>query len=288
MPKALYEKIAVNPGESLACKAFRSPAFTVPWHFHPECELTLIVQGRGTRYVGDSIARFGDGDLVFMGPNLPHYWWKDADDRREAGAVVLQFDEGIAGGAPFDLPEGTLIRRLLGNARRGVVFSGTVRDRVAARLIDLPGLQPWARFCGLLEILGLLAESAPFRWLASEGYAPELDENDGKRLTAVSRYVHESFHSPISQPHAAGLAGLSPAAFSRYFHKRMGRTFETYVNEVRIGHASRLLRETENTVAEIAFSCGFNNLSNFNRRFLQFRRVAPTKYRRGVAREDEK
>lgn len=288
MPKALYEKIAVKPGESLACRAFRSPAFTMPWHFHPECELTLIVKGRGTRFVGDSIARFGDGDLVFLGPNLPHYWWKDADDRREAQAVVLQFDERIAGGGPFDLPEGAEIRRLLAAARRGVVFSGKERDRIGERLSELPEAEPWGRFCGLLELLGRMATAKPKQLLASAGYAPELDENDGRRLTAVSTYVHESFDGPISQPRAAALAGLSPAAFSRYFHKRMGRTFEAFVNEVRIGHASRFLRETEKTVSEIAYACGFNNLSNFNRRFLHLKGVPPTEYRRKGRRDDEK
>ena len=110
----------------------------MPWHFHPECELTLIVKGRGTRYIGDSIARFGDGDLVFLGSNLPHYWWKDADDRREARSVVLQFDERFAGASPLDLPEAAAIRRLLAVARRGIVCTGAVREEVAKRLMALP------------------------------------------------------------------------------------------------------------------------------------------------------
>jgi AraC-like DNA-binding protein len=279
VPKALYEKIPLDPGRSLACRAYRSPSFTAPWHFHPECELTLIVRGRGTRYVGDSIARFSDGDLILLGSNLPHYWWKDADDRREAHAVVLQFDERIAAGL-LDLPEASGVRRLLPAARRGIVFSGSVRDKVAHRLMALPKQDPWTGVCGLLEILGMAAADRPWRFLASSGYAPDLDETDGLRLAAVSRYVHELFAGEVSQPRAAALAGLSPAAFSRYFHRRMGRTFEAYVNEVRIGHASRMLRESEQTVAEIAFACGFNNLSNFNRRFRQFRDVSPTGFRR--------
>ena len=279
MAKALYEKISLDPGRSLACWAFRVPTFTAPWHFHPEWELTLIVKGRGTRYVGDSIGRFSDGDLVFLGSNLPHYWWKDTDDRREACAVVLQFDERLGGGL-FDLPEAAGIRRLLKAARRGLALGGSVGTQVATRLAGLPDCDAWTRICGLLEILGLMAATRPWRYLASAGYAPDLEETDGLRLAVVSRYVQESFAGTISQPHAAALAGLSPAAFSRYFHKRMGRTFETYVNEVRISHASRMLQESEKTVAEIAFACGFNNLSNFNRRFRQFRGTPPTLHRR--------
>lgn len=275
--KALYEKIPLVPGESLACREFRTPTFTMPWHFHPECELTLILRGRGTRFVGDSIERFTDGDLVLLGRNLPHYWWKDADDRREAGSVVLQFDETFS---PLDLPEASRIRALLTTARRGVVFRDGVCREITPKLARLPSLSGWQRLCGVFEILGLMAAARPARLLASAGFAPDLDERDGLRLTEVCRYVNASFAEDISQPHAAGLAGLSPAAFSRYFRKRMGRTFEGYVNEVRIGHASRRLMDSDRTVAEIAFACGFNNLSNFNRHFLRLKGTTPKEYRR--------
>ncbi len=281
--KALYEKIPLAPGESLACREYRSPTFTMPWHFHPECELTLIQRGRGTRFVGDSIERFADGDLVFLGSNLPHYWWKDGDDRRHAAAVVLQFDETFSGRLLLELPEASRIRALLRASRRGVLFPEAASGEIAGILARLPALRGWPRLCGVFDLLGLMAELRPVRLLASAGYAPDLDERDGNRLTEVCRYVNASFAGEVSQPRAAGLAGLSPAAFSRYFHKRMGRTFEGYVNEVRIGHASRRLMDTDRTVAEIAFASGFNNLSNFNRHFLRLKGMTPKEYRRQTA-----
>lgn len=272
--KALFEKIPLGPGESLACREFRTVRFTMPWHFHPECELTLIVRGRGMRYVGDSIARFADGDLVFLGPNLPHYWWKDADDRRTAHSIVIQFGKEL-----FDVPEAAAIRQLIARSMRGVVLTGRLRQEVATGMKHLVSSQGWGRYCELLGLLGRIAGARPSQSLASAGFAPDLDAQDARRLTAVCRYVNDSFADQISQPHAASLAGFSAPAFSRFFHKRMGKTFEAYVTEVRVGHACRRLIEEDATVAEIAFASGFNNLSNFNRHFLALKGMTPRDYR---------
>ncbi len=278
--KALLEKIPLDPGQSFACSEYYTARFEMPWHFHPECELTLIGCGRGMRYVGDSIERFQDGDLVLLGPNLPHYWWKDADDRRMAHSIVVQFDAGTSWGPIFDLPEGAALRKLLRHAGRGLALTGRLRADVAAGMKRLLALKGWEKMCVLLELLGLMARSRPARLLASAGFSPDLDERDAQRLTDVCRYVNASFAGEVSQPQAASLAGFSTAAFSRFFHKRMGKTFEAYVAEVRVGHACRRLIEDDATVAEIAFGSGFNNLSNFNRHFLELKGVTPRGYRR--------
>ncbi|MFZ4681787.1 MAG: helix-turn-helix domain-containing protein [Terrimicrobiaceae bacterium] len=278
--KALFEKISLPSGEAFVCREYHVPRFTMPWHFHPECELTLIVRGRGTRFVGDSIARFNDGDLVLLGRNLPHYWWKDAEDRRRARSVVLQARAGFEDEAIFDLPEAAKIRDLFLFARRGLVFSGEVRDRVAEDLLRMKSVHGWERLCLLFEMLGQLADVKKPRFLASASFSPELGERDGRRLTAVCKYVNESYGERVRHDHAATLAGLSPAAFSRFFHRRMGKTFENYVTEVRIGHACRRLMEYDTSVLEIAFASGFSNLSNFNRHFLKFKGMTPRAYRK--------
>lgn len=284
--RALYEKIPVRPGESFCFRQFRTPRFEMPWHFHPECELTLIRRGRGMRYAGDSIERFDDGDLVFLGSNLPHYWWMDAGDRRGGHSVVIQFEPAVLGGKLLDFPEAAGIRRLMALGGRGVRFSGTTADEAARLMMKMEERAGWRRLCLLIETFGLLGEGrSEGHPLASPGYAPVLDERDGRRLRAVCKYVNDSYAEEIRQVRAATLAGLSPAAFSRYFHKRMGKTFEGYVIEVRVGHACRRLIEEESTVAEIAYATGFNNLSNFNRHFRKLKGVAPQEYRRSYVAE---
>jgi len=253
----------------------------MPWHFHSECELTLILRGRGMRYVGDNIERFQEGDLVFLGSNLPHYWWTDAEDGRPAHSIVVQFEPQVVGGILSGLPEVAGIRHLVSFSRRGLKFSGSAAAEVGRNMVRMAGRQGWRRLCLLLEVFGLLAEAqAECRPLASVGYAPVLDERDGKRLSAVCKYVNDRYQEGIRQVQAATLAGLSPAAFSRFFHKRMGKTFELYVTEVRVGHACRRLIEEDSTVAEIAYATGFNNLSNFNRHFRKLKGMAPLQYRR--------
>lgn len=278
--KALFEKIPLQAGEAFAVREFRVQRFTMPWHFHPECELTLIEKGRGMRYVGDSIARFNDGDLVFLGSNLPHYWWNDANDRRGAHSVVAQFNSTFERGALFDLPVANEVRRLFVAAQRGMAVKGKLRDEIAEDMFRLQSLDGWKRLCLLLEVLGKLAAQKSPHYLATASFSPELGERDGTRLTAVCKYVNESFGEKVDHERAATLAGLSPAAFSRFFHKRMGKTFEAYVAEIRIGHACRRLIEDEASVLEIAFSTGFNNLSNFNRHFLKLKGMTPSAYRR--------
>lgn len=281
--RAFLEHISPMPGESFVCREFASTRFTMPWHFHPECELTLIVKGRGMRYVGDSIERFEDGELVLLGSSLPHYWWQSPDDRRKAHSIVAQFTETFAGGM-LEMEEAREIRQLLVRARRGIFLDGQLREDVTRDLYRLKELSGWKKVCLLLEILGRLAVGERSRLLASAGYAPDLDERDGRRLVSVCQYVNESFGESVRHGQAALLAGLSPAAFSRFFHKRMGKTFEAYVTEVRIGHACRRLTEADARITEVAFGVGFNNLSNFNRHFRKLKGLSPREFRRSFAK----
>jgi AraC-like DNA-binding protein len=282
--KALFEKVPLTPGETVCCQEFRVPRFTMPWHFHPECELTLIVRGRGMRYVGDHIERFGDGDLVFLGPDLPHYWWNDADDPRGAHSIVVQFGAQFEGGAIFELAEAAPVRRLLEASRRGLAFAGEPGSSVARDMSRLLELDGWRRLCLLLDILGRLAGDRRARTLASAGFVPSLHEADARRLNAVCRYVNEHYAGPVVHRVAAQMAGFSPAAFSRFFRRQMGKTFESYVVEIRIGHACRTLLESERTVLEAALAAGFNNLSNFNKHFKRLKGVTPRAFRRLAAR----
>jgi len=279
MGRALLEKIPLVPGNSFACREFKLARFATPLHFHPEIELTLIVSGRGLRYVGDSIAQFDDGDLVLLGSNLSHYWWNDATDRRHVHSIVVQFPAEFVGGSTPAWPEANSLLRLFVRAARGLQFTGEARNQIAAKMLFLPRLPPWRRLISLLSILGEAADSRETRPLSSVGYTPMTDADGGKRMAAACRYIHEQYTEVIRQCEAARRASLSPAAFSRYFHRHMGKTFESYVNEVRIGHVCRLLLESKMTIAEAAYGVGYNSLANFNRRFRAITGRTPSKFR---------
>ncbi len=279
--RASLEKVALRPGESFACREFRLPRFDSPFHFHPECELTLVEASHGLRFVGDSIERFEAGDLVLLGPNLPHYWTNPPDWRGTARSVVVQFPLDLLGAGWLDTPEFAAVRRLLVKAERGVHFRGRAAAAAARRLRTMTGLAPFTRLQLLLETLHALAAAPGARLLASAGFAPTMDVVDEGRLGRVLDYVNRRAAEGVQQREAARRAGLSPAAFSRYFRKKMGHTFEDFVNEVRVGRSCRALIETpEKSVAEIAFAAGYNNLANFNRQFRRRTGLSPVEYRR--------
>ncbi len=279
--RASLEKVALRPGESFAYREFRPVRFDSPWHFHPECELTLVESSHGMRFVGDSIERFEPGDLVLLGSNLPHYWTNPPDLVGSAHSIVVQFRLDLLGPGWLETPEFTVVRRLLARAARGVHFRGRPAVAAARRLRTMGRLGPFPRLQLLLETLHALAAAPGARLLASAGFAPVMKAGDESRLGRVLDYVNRRAKEGVQQREAARHAGLSPAAFSRYFRKKMGHTFEAFVNEVRIGRICRaLIEEPDRSVAEIAFAAGYNNLANFNRQFRRRMGLAPVGYRK--------
>lgn len=278
---AQLEKVSLGVGESFACRRFRTKRFTSPLHFHPECELTYIETGHGLRFVGDSIERFEPGDLVLLGPGLPHYWDNPPDWGNGANSIVVQFLESAFGERWLDAPEMRGVRRLLRRARRGVRFQGKAAVQAAERMGRMTTLEPLPRVLLLWETLHGLSQARNASLLASAGYSPVFNGEDQGRLARVLDYVNGSLTDRVEQTEAARRAGLSPAAFSRYFRRKLGHTFEAFVNEVRVGRICRaLMDEPEKTVAEIAFANGYGNLANFNRQFRRRAGMSPTDYRR--------
>ncbi len=277
---AQVERIPAPPLSSFVWKRRRDPRFEFAWHVHPEVELTLIVSSRGRRFVGDHVADYADGDLVLLGSNLPHTWHSEPGRRARHEAVVVQFPETFLGPGFLEAPELRPVRRLLERARRGLRFAGRPQRAAARRLEEMERLDGLARLRALLEVLELLARARDARPLASAGFVPSLRKSDLERIDRVHGFLAERYAGDVSLPETARVAHLSVPAFSRFFKRRTGRTFVAYVNELRLGRACRLLIETDRAVSDIAFASGFNNLSNFNRRFLEARRMSPRDYRR--------
>lgn len=262
------------------------PGFPFVWHHHPEVELTLILRGHGQRFVGDSIEPFGPGDLVLLGPHLPHTWHTPPGGGSVAEAVVVQFLPDFAGHAWWDLPEATALRRLLTRAARGVAFPPD-HDGVARTLIAMETRNPWQRITDLLDVLGRLADPADAdgdagRVLSAAPHAAAPRHHDRRRIDTVCRLIAEHYHEPMTQARAASAVGLGPSSFSRFFKRMTGRTFVNYLHEVRIADACRRLTHTDRPITDVCFDCGFENLSHFNRIFRRLRGTSPRAFRRAA------
>ncbi len=253
------------------------PRFDFFWHYHPEYELTLIVKGRGRRLVGDSHARFEDGDLVLIGPGLPHTWVSDDEDVSHSKAVVIQFSEAfIARLAAVE--ELSFLPALLNKASRAMVCRGAGLKAIAKQICALPSTSGVDRIAGLLYILQGLS-GLRTTCLASKYYHALKGQMNEKRVNQVCAYVQRHATGALTLQQVAGLIHLSPPAFCKFFKRATGQTFSDYVNDVRIANACNQLISTDKTVSEIAFANGFETLTYFNRVFLKKTGLRPREYR---------
>lgn len=279
---ASFEGVVSPADASFALMTYDNPTFERGWHFHPEAELTLILESSGRRFVGDHIGDFGPGDLVLLGPGLPHAWRNQGPPRSggpRARSLCIQFPARWfdARGAPW--PELREVMDLLDRAGRGLCFTGPVRAEAGRMMEALPGLHGLRRLTAFLEILQVLAEAPGLEPLASPGFTPMVDDCACERVRRIQAHVFAHFRSEIDHGELARLACLTPCALSRFFHRTTGRTITEFVHEVRVAEAARLLIDTDSNISEIAFATGFGNLSHFNETFRRLKAVNPTRYR---------
>jgi AraC-like DNA-binding protein len=278
---ARFEEVQPAGDSVFGVFTYDRPSFERGWHYHPEAELTLILESSGRRFVGDHIGNFEPGDLVLLGPNLPHTWRNEAVPMprgQRARSIYVHFRTGWLDADGELRHEFHGLRQLLARAARGLVFSGPLREhgmREMKRLVDWSGLR---RLVRLLDLLQDLAEAGG-EPLSSAGFAPVLDDQACERIRRIHRHVYQNFRSGIAHREVARLAGLSPAALSKFFRRTTGRTLTEFINEVRVGEAARRLMDTTANVSEIAYAAGFDSLANFNSTFRRLKQVNPSRFR---------
>jgi AraC-like DNA-binding protein len=271
----IIERVGPAPGTCVRVRERVDPAFNFEWHKHAEYELTLITTSSGRRFVGDHVATYGPGDIVLLGPMLPHTWVSEGVDG--ASATVVHFGDGLLG----EWPEATAVNELLRQSAAGIHCTGPGTARVAERLADLHSASPLQRIVGLVDVLDRLAGSSDIErhLLARLDGAAEFDSLDA-RLERVLAHISAGFRDGVSQRDCADLVGMTPSALCRLFKRSRHRTFTEYVNELRTNEACRLLATGGVRITSVAFEAGFENLSYFNRVFRRTRGMSPTAYRR--------
>jgi AraC-like DNA-binding protein len=280
--RAHFEKLAQGRTSFLTFER-RDWEFPFYWHYHPEFELTLILDSSGQRLVGDSIADYGPGDLVLLGPNLPHSWRSGpvkSGARKIHRAVVTQFRADFLGERFFALEEIRPVARLLKRSASGLAFGHTRIGRDAARkLAELPSLPPSRRLLTLLAVLTDLAGDSHARQLSTGKIQPMCRVEDQRRIDEICQYLNQHFEQKIDFSELANQAHMDLASVCRFFKRATGRTMTTYVNELRVGSASQLLMESDASILEIGFRVGFGNYSNFNRQFKRIKGYGPRSLR---------
>lgn len=268
---------------------FELDAFRLPRHQHLHLELTWIEQGSGLRWVGDDASPFAEGDLVLLGPNLPHTWIShplphpprqaplDGAATPRMAASVLQFEPALLG--LHSLPELAQAAPLLQAAARGLSVQGDTATAVTARLQQMRSADALAQLAGLVEIIGLCLRRPQDLRPISERPAGGAPGPARRRVEAVLQWMQQHLREELRVADAARLAHVSPAAFSRWFAREVGKPFTVHLNDLRHVAACLALRETDAPVATIAMDCGYPSASHFNTQFRRRAGCTPRDYR---------
>lgn len=255
--------------------------FTYPVHIHAEYELNFIENGAGAkRVVGDSMEDIEDLELALItGPSLEHAWLNNKCGSKEIKEITIQFHGDLLNDHLLQKNQFRTVKEMFEKAHYGVVFSQEtilkMKDRLYSLASEAQGAHSVLKLFGILYDLSL----SPMRELSSRSFKSQEQSYDSRRIERAYNFMLENYNKEIRLADVADLVGMTEVAFSRFIKKRTGRNFIDSLNDIRLGHATRLLVDTTYSIVEICMVCGFNNLSNFNRIFKKKKGCTPREFR---------
>jgi len=283
--KELLEEIKLNPQESFYIGIFQDHIDKTRWHYHQEFELSFITEGSGKRIVGDSIEEFHPGDLIFIGPRIPHVWLSDESHiRQHSGrtleSVYLLFNQEILPLGLTTLPEFSQVRKAVNLSERGIRITGHTLNEVSRIMLQLPYMNSMKRLMFFYEIMDLIGKSESFSFLASPDYVKTKFETTNTRINRIHEFLMKNYQNEIDLEEVAEIVHMAPASVCRFFKSSTGLTVFEYLNKIKIDYSCQLLLNTDQNIVDISYDCGFNNLSHFNKQFKKFIGKTPTEFRK--------
>jgi len=283
--KAAVQKTRIPASRIFAIRKLSDNHFDPTWHAHSEYQLFLVLEGSGTKFIGNTMKSFGSGDLTFIGPNIPHLWRSEDyyfaphSNKRSIGLVI--YLNGSALEKFMEKEEFNQLKILLGKVRHGMEILGKTASQTIELMNGLLHLHGMESVIQLLKILNVLANSNEYNLLHYGEILEEPKEVETNRINIVYNYAYTHFRRQITLEEISALLSMTPTSFSRYFTAKTSKTFSYFIAELRLSHACQLLSNAENmSVAQICYDAGFNTLSNFNKQFKAFFGVTPKEYRR--------
>ncbi len=275
--KVEYEKISPDTGSSFRLIHWKSENDRYFWHYHPEYEIVFVRKGSGKLHIGEHLKNYEEGELVFIGPDLPHtgFGYGVIGEHEE---IVVQLRKDFLGEEFMQKPELQHIRKLFERAKQGLSFQGKSRKIVASKLQKMLTFSHFERLVELLNIFDILATTTEFSVLNAADKRFDFNHKDEDRINKVYEYVEQNYQKNIDIQTVADLTNLTIPSFCRYFKKISHITYTDFVNEYRINQACRLLFENK-PIADICFEVGFNNISHFNKTFKQLKGMSPREYK---------
>lgn len=273
--KPFIERLPVSEGNSFVANTHRTPLFEVSWHQHIEYEIILITEGSGMSFIGNYVGEFKVGDIFFIGSNVPHTFKKEGDV--VTSAVVIHFN-GLFWGKEFlDLPENKGLVDLLCLSMKGIKMDAdtSALSKIIRKLEHCSGI---SRIISLLKCLDLIIDNQQ-KMILSVSEMPVVNERYQDRMDKIFSYTITNFQKPIMLSEIAAIANMSATAFCFYFKKSTKKKYVEFLNEIRIGHACKLLQTSGKSITEICYESGFNTPANFNKQFIKIKKIPPSQFR---------
>ena len=273
--------------ERLSIRQQDKPCMDACWHYHPQYELLYVCKGSGIRFVGDSVSPFSPGDLVLVGPYLPHLWRNEMSYYQQAGTqqvktVILKFLKNFVGEDTFDNPAFLEVNNLLNQSKYGISFGMEVALDLHRELTQMVDASPAEQAISLLGILWKLSETQDKQVLSSTDMRQYTFENS-QRIDTVLKFISDNYASYICLKDVADVACMTTNSFCRFFKKMTNKSFTRFLNELRVRNASRLLVQEEDlSVSEVCYMVGYQSITNFNRQFKRIMGATPNNYRHNL------
>ncbi|BAV09489.1 AraC-type DNA-binding protein [Filimonas lacunae] len=283
--KLLREITPLTPNDCFTVFSREKTEFDFPLHYHEEFELNFIENAKDAkRVIGDHMEEISDLELVLVGPNLQHGWFTHKCTSPCIKEITIQFHRDLFDEKFLHRNQMSFIRTMLERSVKGVLFSRDTIQAIMPRLKELPQKHGFDSVLELMSILHDLSASRNIRTLSDVTFRNmESYTYNSRRVEKVMHYLNNNFDKNVTLGEAAKISAMTEVAFSRFFKARTGKTFVDTLNEVRLGHASRMLIDTTQSVNEVAYKCGFNNISNFNRIFKKKKDCTPKEFRQAYA-----
>ncbi|MEN8247603.1 MAG: AraC family transcriptional regulator [Bacteroidota bacterium] len=279
--KALPFKVPHGSKTSIKVDYDKIPHFYSTYHTHEELQLTMVIKGHGTAYIGDKILHFDEGDIYLLGQNLPHVFKDDMKDGdADIESISIFFLPTFLGEGFLSLPETRSIAKLILQTGRGIKINDDLQEEITRLIWLIQNSNGLTRLTTLVKILEQIAHESNITLITSPGYHKPKRSVDGQKINDVFDFMMANYNREIKLEEVADIAHMSSTAFCRYFKHHTRKTYSRYLNEIRIGQACKLLVDRSFSVSEVCYKSGFNNISNFNRQFKKITDFTPSEYQK--------
>jgi AraC-like DNA-binding protein len=274
----LIQKIHLEEQNSFACRKYRTPQFETNWHKHEECELIIITEGHGTALIGDYIGEYKRGDVFFLASNLPH-WFRKSDHKMIGSAIVVHFVTDFWGSKFLQLPEMKKVLQLLKGDNKGLQLRQSLQKKVGISIEQIEKASGIDRIQLLLNSLHEMSQSKQYR-VITKAFDENLNQKENSVIDTILKFSFAHFLQPITLAEVASEVRMSVSTFCRFFKRNIKKSYFDFLKELRIGHACKLLRESNDPIIDVCYNSGYNSWAHFSKQFKSIKEMTPNQYRK--------